>query len=156
MRVDLGLEERELGLHFFIGDLFVTLLGAEPLVDHFDAGAEYEQQEENRDIAGRQQGLIKITRPSRHGRGAWSRRRRLETAEEKVIDTREASVKDQQAQDQQDIEEEFLSFQEPGNKKVSIEVVEGDQERRIYYKKGRQIPFGKKREVPGTGIKCKG
>ena len=144
MRVDLGFEEGQFGIEFLGSYLFITLFGFQPLVDHLDTCAEDEDQEEDGDISGGEEGLLKIVGSSGVG-GAHSRRLRLKTAEiiakEIMIEPGKASIENQESDDDKGIGDEFLVFQQFGYDQVGVDVIEGNQQECVRDEKGGEIPF---------------
>src|SRR6186713_831402 len=73
-----------------------------------------------------------------------------------MIDPGEAAVEDQQGQDGEAVDSELLLFQPFRDKKISIEIIEDDQQDVVADKECSQIPFFIKGEIPGSWIKYKG
>ena len=111
-------------MQLLIGYFFCALFGAQPFVDDFYPSAENEYQQEHGDVAGRQQRLLKVPWPSRGTTGG----RRLQASEKGVIDTGEASVENEQAQNDESVDKEFLFVQPFGNEQKGIEIIKGDQQ----------------------------
>jgi hypothetical protein len=109
------------------------------LIDHFDAGAEDENQQEYRDITRREERLLKIA-----GSTGWRPWRLwLKIAEKEMVYAGEASVKDEQAQYDDPVDKEFLMVQPFRYEQVSVEIVKGDQQDIVQDKKGGEIAFSK-------------
>jgi len=152
MRIDLCFQEGKLCIDLFVGDLFVALLGPEPLVDHFNASAEYENEQEYGNIAGLEQRLLEIAGPAGRPK-AW--RRRLPAAKKIMVDTGKAAKENEQYQYDQSIGKEFFLIQPFGNEKERIEIIEGDQQAIGDNERDEEISFRKKRNFPGPWVEYK-
>jgi len=108
------------------------------LADHLYTGAEYEDQQENGDIARRQYGLLEIARPvGRRSLGKLGH----QATKKIMIETRYASIEDQQAEYDEAVHEELLIFQEPGDQQVGVEIVKGDQQQVVQDEEQGEISF---------------
>jgi hypothetical protein len=109
------------------------------LIDHFDARAEDEYQQEYGNIARGKERLLKITGSSgwRPGR-LW-----LKAAEKVMIYTWKASVKDEQAYNDETIDQEFLMVEPFRYEQMRVEIVKGNQKDIVQNKKGGEITFCK-------------
>jgi len=138
-------------MQFLIGYLFCALFGAQPFVDDLYTRAENEDQQEYGDVARRQQGLLKISWSA----GGASGRGRLQAAEKGMIDAGEASIEDKQGYNNESVDKEFLFVQPFGDEQKGIEIIKGYQQDIVQNKEGREISFGKEREIPRSRVKYK-
>jgi hypothetical protein len=125
------------------------------LVDHLYAGAEYEDEEKNGNIPGIDEGLLEIAGSLRVIGRAQVPEFGLQAAKKIMVDTGKETIENEEGKDDQGIVEEFFIFEQFGYDQVGIEIIEGDQQGVVKDKKSREIPFGKKRKIPGTRIKYK-
>ena len=122
-----------------MGDLLIALFRMQPLIDHFDAGAEDKYQQEYGDIARGEQGLLKIT-----GSSGWRPGRlRLKVPKKEMVDAGEASVKDEQAQNDEAIDKKPLMVQPFGDEQVRVQIIKGYQQDIVQDKKGGEIALRK-------------
>jgi len=109
------------------------------LIDHFDARAEDEYQQEHGDVPRGEQRLLKITGSPRWRPG----RLRLQIRKKVMVYTWEASVKDEQAQYDEAVDKELFMVQPSGDEQIGVEIVKDDQQDIVQDKKGGEIAFRK-------------
>ena len=133
-------------------DLLILLFGTEPLIDDLDPGAENEDQQEDGDVAGREEGLCKVPWPGlRAGNGG----KRGRAAEKKAVDMRHEPIKDQQYHDHDGIGQELFPIEELRDDQVGIDIVKSYEEGIVDNKISRRVSFREDIDIARPGIEYK-